>query len=97
MNISNTISASKARSNFYTLIEEVANKLKRFTITRRGQAQAVMMHPDEVASWEETMDILSDKKLVVDILKSEAERKSGRVIPEAKLLKELGLSPKDLK
>ncbi|KKU16170.1 MAG: Prevent-host-death family protein [Candidatus Woesebacteria bacterium GW2011_GWC2_45_9] len=97
MNISNTISASKARNNFYTLIEEVANKLKRFTITKRGQAQVVMMHPDEVASWEETMDILSDKKLLTDILKSEAERKSGRIVSETKLLKELGIAPKDLK
>ncbi|MFZ5932768.1 MAG: type II toxin-antitoxin system Phd/YefM family antitoxin [Patescibacteria group bacterium] len=97
MDISNTIPASKARSNFYTLIEEVANKLKRFTITRRGQAQVVMMHPDEVASWEETMDILADKKLVRDILKSETERKSGKVISDTELLKELGLSPKDLR
>ena len=97
MNIPNTIPASKARSNFYALIEEVTNKLKRFTITRRGQAQVVMMHPDEVASWEETMDILSDKKLVTDILKSEAERKSGKAVSEAKLLKELGIVPKDLK
>ena len=43
------------------------------------------------------MDILSDKKLVIDILKSEAERKSGRAVSEAKLLKELGITPKDLK
>lgn len=95
--ISTTLSASKARSNFYTLLEEVANKLKRFTITRRGEAQAVVMHPDEVASWEETMDILADKKLVAEILRSESERKAGKVISEKKLLKELGISPKDLK
>ena len=94
---SNTISASKARSNFYTLLEEVAKKLKRFTITRRGEAQVVMMHPDEVASWEETMEILSDRKLMADIKKSEIERKTGKVISEEKLLKELGISPEDLK
>lgn len=95
--ISTTLSASKARSNFYTLLEEVANKLKRFTITRRGEAQAVVMHPDEVASWEETMDILADKKLVAEILKSESERKTGKVISEKKILKELEISSKDLK
>ena len=94
---SDTISASKARSNFYTLLEEVAKKLKRFTITRHGEAQVVMMHPDEVASWEETMEILSDKQLLADIKKSEAERKAGKVVSEKELLKELGMSPKDLK
>lgn len=94
---STTIPASKARSNFYALIDQVANKLKRFTITRRGEAQVVMMHPDEVASWEETMEILADKKLVAEILKSESERKAGKVVSEEKLFKELGISTKDLK
>ena len=92
-----TISASKARVNFYTLLEEVANKLKRFTVTRRGEAQAVLLHPDEVASWEETMDILADKKLVAQILKSEADRKAGKGVSKKKLLQELGISPKELK
>lgn len=94
---STTIPASKARSNFYTLIDQVANELKRFTITRRGEAQVIMMHPDEVASWEETMEILADKKLVAEILKSESERKAGKVVSEEKLFKELGISAKDLK
>jgi len=94
--VSTTISASKARSNFYTLLDEVANKLKRFTITRRGEAQVVLMHPDEVASWEETMEVVSDKKLVTKILKSESERKTGKTISEKKLFKELGISSKDL-
>jgi len=95
--ISTTLSASHARSNFYTILEEVANKLKRFTITRRGEPQAIMMHPDEVASWEETMDILADKELVSQILMSEIERKRGKVISEKKLLKRLGISSKELK
>lgn len=95
--IPTTISASKARSNLYAILEEVAGKLKRFTITRRGEAQAVVMHPDEVASWEETMDILSDMKLVAEILRSESERKAGKVVSEKRLLKELGISPEDLK
>ena len=94
---STTIPASKARSNFYTLLDQVANKLKRFTITRRGEAQVVMMHPDEVASWEETMEILADKKLVAEILRSESEKKAGKVVSEEKLFKELGISAKDLK
>ena len=95
--IATTISVSKARSNFYSLLEEVATGLKRFVITRRGEAQVVLMHPDEVASWEETMDILADKKLITQILRSESERKAGKVISEKKILKELGISPEELK
>jgi len=95
--IPTTISASKARSNFYTLLDNVSNKFKRYVITRRGDAKVVLMHPDEVASWEETMDILADRKLVADIIKSEKELMSKKTISEDKLLKEIGVSKKDLK
>jgi prevent-host-death family protein len=95
--LQSTISASEARSNFYTLLDNVANKLKRYTITRRGNAQVVLMHHDEVASWEETMDVLSNKKLVSDIINSEKELKAGKTVSEDKLLKKIGLEAKDLK
>jgi antitoxin YefM len=94
--MNNTISASQARTNFYTLIDEVSKKLKRFTITKRGEAKVVLMHPDEVASWEETMEVLADKKVVGQILKSELERKKGDKLTESQLYKKLGISSKDL-
>jgi prevent-host-death family protein len=94
--IPTTISASKARSNFYTLLEEVAKKLKRFTITRRGEAKAVILSPEEVASWEETMEILSNEKLVKEIAQAERELAQGKIISEKKLLKNLGITEKNL-
>jgi len=94
---STTIPASKARSNFYTLLDDVSNKLKRYVITRRGEAKVILMHPDEVASWEETMDILSDKKLVADIARSEKEFKSNKTTNEDDLLKEIRVSREDIK
>ena len=94
--MNDTISASQARTNFYTLIDEVSKKLKRFTITKRGEAQVVLMHPDEVASWEETMEVLADRKLTTQIFKSESERKTGKSVTEKQALKELGISSKDI-
>jgi len=94
--LDSTISASQARSNFYNILDQVSKNLKRFTITRRGSTQAVVMHPEEVEAWEETMDIMASKQLVKDILISEQDRKIGKVISEKKLIKELGISPKDL-
>jgi len=95
--IPNTISASQARSNFYTIIDEVSNKLRRFTITRRGQAKVVLMSPDEVEAWDETMEIMSDKKLTKDIQEGLEDIKKGRTISHEKLLKELGITEDDLK
>ena len=94
--IPTTISASQARNNFYALLEEVAKKLKRITITHRGEAQAVVMHPDEVASWEETMEILANKKLMAEIAQAEKDLAKGKMISEKKLMKDLGITEKDL-
>jgi len=93
----NTISASKARNNFYKILDEVKNGLKSYTITLRGEAQAVVINPEELESWEETLDILSDNKLIAQILKSQEEIKSGDYINEDDLIKKLDISKKELK
>ena len=96
-NLTSVLPASEARSNFYTILDEVSNKLRRFDITLRGKIKAVIMPADEVEAWEETMEIMANKKLVADILKSEKERKEEKVISEEKLLKELNISLEELK
>ena len=93
----NTISASKARNNLYKILDEVKNGLKSYTITLRGEAQAVVINPEELESWEETLDILSNNKLVAQILKSQEEIKSGDYINEDDLIKKLDISKKELK
>jgi len=95
--ISSVLPASQARANFYDLLDEVSNKLRRFTITLRGKVKAVVMPADQVESWEETLEIMSNKKLSAAILRSEKERKQGKMISEKALLKELGISPMSLK
>ncbi len=92
----NTISASKARNNLYKILDEVKNGLKSYTITLRGEAQAVVINPEELESWEETLDILSDNKLVAQILKSQEDIKSGDYISENDLMKKLNISKKEL-
>ena len=70
MNISSdTIPASEARSNFYYLLDEVNKKLRQFIITLRGKQQAVLLSVEEWQSWQETLEIISDKKLVQSIKK----------------------------
>lgn len=94
--IPSTLPASLARSNFYAILEEVAKRLKRFTITHRGKPRAVVVHPDEVASWEATMEVLADSHLLKEIAKAEKELTAGKMITEKKLMKEFGLTDKDL-
>jgi len=93
----NTISASKARDNLYKILDEVKNGLKSYTITLRGEAQAVVINPEELEAWEETLAILSDNKLVAQILKSQEEIKMGKYLNEDDIIKELNISKEELK
>jgi prevent-host-death family protein len=93
----NTISASKARDNLYKILDEVKNGLKSYTITLRGEAQAVVINPEELEAWEETLDILSDNKLIAQILKSQEEIKMGKYLNEDDIIKELNISKEELK
>lgn len=89
--LSSTMTVSDARSNLYDMMEEVRKYLRRFVITHHGKPQAVLMPVEDLESWEETLDILSNKKLMRDLRQSEKERKAGKVFPLEDVLKELGI------
>lgn len=89
-NLSAVLPASQARANFYDLLDEVSDKLRRFTITLRGKAKAVVMPAEEVAMWEETMEIMTNKKLMKHINEGLDDIKHGRVISLADYLKKHG-------
>lgn len=74
-----TVSATHARDNLYKLIEEVATLGKRVGITNKGETKAVLISPEELASWEATMDVMSDPKLVKGMREGMEDIKKGRV------------------
>lgn len=94
--LAGTISASEARSNLYSLLEEVAEKYRRFKITRHGRVQAVVMPAEEMEAWEETMDILGNTKLLRDIVTGQKEIAAGKTLSEKELLKKAGVKSKDI-
>ena len=90
--LASTLPASVARTNFYQILEEVGSNLRRFVITHRGKTRAIVMSADEVEGWEETMEILSDKKLIKSLNQAEKDRKAGRLYSLEDVEKELGLT-----
>lgn len=76
--IPSTLTVSDARANLYDMMEEVRKYLKRFVITHHGKPQAVLLPVEDLESWEETLDILSNKKLMRDIRQAEKDFKAGR-------------------
>lgn len=86
-----TISATDARANLYDMITEVSTNLKRFVIIHKGKPQAVLLSVEDLESWEETLDITSNKTLMAQIRKSEKDYKTGRVIPLRAVLKKMNI------
>ncbi len=86
-----TVSATQARANLYDLIDEVASSGKRVGITKKGETKAVLISSDELASWEATMDVMSDTKLVKGIRKGMEDIKKGRVVSWEEVKRKAGL------
>lgn len=76
-----TISVTNARDNLYELIDEVSSSGKRIAITNKGETKAVLISAEELASWEATLEVMSDSKLVKGIKKGLEDIKKGRVVP----------------
>lgn len=75
-----TVSATTARDNFYKLIEDVEISGKRIAITNKGDTKAILISPEELASWEATIEVMSDTSLMKDIKKGLGDIKAGRVV-----------------
>jgi PHD/YefM family antitoxin component YafN of YafNO toxin-antitoxin module len=60
-------------------------------VTKRGKPVALMMSVDDYESLLETLDILSNSKLIKKIKRAEADIKRGRIKTLDKIDKELGI------
>lgn len=91
-NLASTLAANEARTNFYKLLDEVGNNLRRFVITHRGKACAIVMSIDELENWQETLDVISENpNIVKDIAKSRKEFKEGKTVSLDNLIKKYDL------
>lgn len=92
--LASTLPANVARANFYQMLNEVGSYLRKFVITHRGKTRAIVMPIDEdkIDSWKETLEILSNKKLMKNLKQAEKERKAGKLIPLEDIERELGLA-----
>lgn len=72
------IAATRARSKFLELVDEVDKFLKRYIITKKGEPKAVLLSAEEFESWEETLYTLSRPQTMRAIQEGEADWKAGR-------------------
>lgn len=70
-------SVSYVRAHLPEMITSLRRKKRgRVIITRNGNASAVLLSPEEL----ETLEILADKKLMLSLLKAEADERAQRLV-----------------
>ena len=89
--LSSTLAANEARTNFYKILEEVTNNPRHFVVTHRGKTRAVIMPVEDAESLEETAEILSTPGVYKSILKSKKQVGKGNFITLDKLLEKYKL------
>lgn len=87
-----TVSLKNLRPRLPEIINEIDSKMDRFVITKRGKPTALIMAIDDYESILETLDILSNKRLMKKIKQAEDDIEKGRVKSIDDIEKEMGLA-----
>jgi antitoxin YefM len=85
-----TISISEARKRIFEIAQEVQKPDNYYTLTEKGRPKAVLMSAQQFSSIMETIEILSDPKILENIKTAEEEFKAGGYIDWEVLKKEIG-------
>ena len=83
------VSLADARNRLSELVADVEATHARVTVTKHGHPAAVLISPDDLASLEETLDILSTPGALDQIRDAEREIAVGETVDEATIRADL--------
>ena len=72
---------AEVKAKLSQLVADVATTDEEVTITKNGQATAVLVSYEEFESWQETLAVLSDQELVKEIRTGIQQLKQDRGKP----------------
>lgn len=75
-----TTSLANVKAHLSAIVGSVHDTHERVVITRNGEPAAVLVSPDDLASLEETLDILSDNALMAQLAHARAEIDAGETV-----------------
>ena len=78
---------AEAKAKLSQLVADVANTDEEVTITKNGRATAVLVSYEEFESWQETLDVLSDRELVEEIRTGlrQLKQERGKLLTDTQL------------
>ena len=78
----NEVPLADARNRLSELVSDVETTHARVIVTKHGHAAAVLISPDDLASLEETLDLLSTPGAFEEIREGEAQVVRGETFDE---------------
>jgi len=73
-----TMPLAEVKAHLSEVVSRVSGQHERVTVTVHGQPSAVIMAPDDVERLEETIAVLADGPLILQLTESEADLAQGR-------------------
>jgi len=68
------------RDHLSEFVQRVEHQHERVVITRNGRAAAVLISPEDLASLEETLDLLGDREAMQELREAEQAVAEGDVV-----------------
>ncbi len=84
-----TESLRSVKDRFSEFVERVERHHERVVVTRNGRPAAVLVSPEDLASLEETLDVLSNPVAVAELVEAEAAQAAGDVVQGADAVRAL--------
>ncbi len=75
--MSETLSLAEVKAKFSEMVDRVEFTHDRVTVTRNGRPAAVLISPEELASLEDTLELLSDPAAMAQLAESKAAYVAG--------------------
>ena len=78
--MSETLPLAQVKSKFSEMVDRVEHTHDRIVVTRNGRPAAVMISPDELASLEDTLELLSDPEAMRELAEARRAAAAGDYI-----------------
>lgn len=75
-----TLPLSEVKAKLSELVDEVETRDERVVITRKGRPAAVLVSQDDLDSWQETLEITSDRALMTEIRRGIRQIERGQTV-----------------
>jgi antitoxin YefM len=79
--MSETLPFSEVKAHLSEVADRVEREHDRILVTRNGRPSFVLLSPDDLASLEETLDILQDDELLESLRISRRQAAAGDTVP----------------